>query len=93
MYAERAESPSLSRLPRADSALFGRDERPDDEEIASFQRSEGSITLHSTEGLKFPRVSLVGLERGDAFLPPLARARRAREPQNMAWRTSASRGR
>ena len=62
MYAERAESPSLAGF-LDDSALLGRDEEPDNEEVASANAVK-LMTLHSAKGLEFPRVYLVGLEEG-----------------------------
>ncbi len=62
MYAERAESPSLAGF-LDDSALLGRDEEPDNEEVASADAVK-LMTLHSAKGLEFPRVYLVGLEEG-----------------------------
>jgi DNA helicase II / ATP-dependent DNA helicase PcrA len=62
IYAERAQSPSLAGF-LDDSALLGRDEEPDNEEVASANAVK-LMTLHSAKGLEFPRVYLVGLEEG-----------------------------
>ena len=90
-YSERAESPSLAGF-LDDSALLGRDEEPDNEEVASANAVK-LMTLHSAKGLEFPASISWDSKRDCCRTAARWRTKKTRSPRSVAWRTSASRGR